>query len=54
MEICRDLPSDVLHHFLLGWMKKTLILLKSDILTKQSVDEVCAMLDQVVLWKVHI
>ena len=44
----------MLHHFLLGWMKKTLMLLKSDILEQQSVDDLCAMLDRIILWKVAV
>lgn len=50
-DLTKDLPADVLHHYLLGWMKKTLILLKTDHLTKPIQDELCMMVDQIILWK---
>ena len=49
-DLTKDLPQDVLHHCLLGWYKKTFVLLKSDHLNQQSQDQICLMLDEVVLW----
>ena len=50
-DLTRDMPQDVLHHYLLGWCKKTFIALKEDHLTQQNMEHVCLILDTVILWK---
>ena len=48
---CRDLPADILHHFILGWEKKTLQSLVDNHLSRKDLGAVCAVLDKIV-WKV--
>ena len=50
-DLTKDLPDDILHHFLLGWMKKTLKGLKSDFLTPANLDKLCALMDKIIVWK---
>ena len=50
-DLTKDLPADILHHFLLGWMKKTLKGLKSDFLSPVNLDKLCAVMDKIILWK---
>ena len=50
-DLTKDLPADILHHFLLGWMKKTLKGLKSDFLNPADLDKVCAVMDEIIVWK---
>ena len=42
----RDLPSDILHHVVLGWYKKAVEELKNNILTNEDMDHICAIIDQ--------
>ena len=49
--LTRDLPADILHYFLLGWLKKTLQSVKKDFLDREGIDTICAILDKIVLWK---
>ena len=46
-DLTLDFPSDILHHLLLGWMKKVLEKLKNDHLSEQSLSEVCSIIDQI-------
>ena len=52
-DMAKDLPGDVLHNFMLGWGKKSLNCLKSDVLTEEQLDMVCLVLDGVV-WKEYL
>jgi hypothetical protein len=47
----RDMPSDILHHVVLGWYKKAVEELKNNILSKEELDHICAIIDQLE-WKV--
>jgi hypothetical protein len=49
-DLTQDLPSDILHHFTLGWEKKALINLKNDLFGEESLDKICQVIDQIV-WK---
>ena len=49
-DMTQDMPSDILHHFTLGWCKKSLIYLKNEILSDESLDQICQIFDQVT-WK---
>ena len=46
-DLTKDLPADILHHFLLGWMKKTLHGIKRDSLSVADLD----MMEKIILWK---
>ena len=41
----RDLPTDILHHLLLGWEKKAFDKLKNDHLSERGVSKFCAIID---------
>ena len=45
-----DLPQDILHHFTLGWGKKSFIFLKNEILSEDSLNYICQIFDQM-FWK---
>ena len=49
-DVTQDMPGDILHHFTLGWGKKSLVFLKNDILSKESLDQICQIFDQIA-WK---
>ena len=49
-DLTTDLPSDILHHFTLGWGKKSFIYLKNDILSDDALDKLCQIFDQLI-WK---
>ena len=49
----RDLPSDILHHVVLGWYKKAVEELKNQILTNEDMDHICAIIDKLE-WKVCV
>ena len=50
-DLTEDLPADMLHDFLLGWFKKTLMEVKSNFLAQRDLDFLCAVLDKIILWK---
>ena len=50
-DLTRDMPQDILHHYLLGWTKKTFIALQDDHLSQQDQSNIGLILDTVVLWK---
>ena len=52
-DMTQDLPSGILHHFTLGWGKKSLIFLKNDILSDESLEQLCQIFDQV-SWKSYL
>ena len=49
-DLTLDLPQDLLHHFTLGWGKKSFIYFKNDILSAESLDQMCQIFD-VIIWK---
>ena len=49
-DLTTDLPADILHHFTLGWVKKSFIALKNEILSADSLEKICEVLDNVI-WK---
>ena len=49
-DMTQDLPADILHHFTLGWCKKSFIYLKDEILSAESLDQICQIFDQIP-WK---
>ena len=48
-DMTRDLPADILHHFLLGWMKKAFDKVKENHLSFPALDKVCSVIDRI-LW----
>ena len=52
-DMTQDLPSDILHHFTLGWGKKSLIYLKNEILSNESLEHLCQIFDQI-SWKSYL
>ena len=49
-DVTQDLPADLLHHFTLGWGKKSFIFFKNEILSDDSLDQLCQIFDQII-WK---
>ena len=49
-DLTKDLPVDLLHHFTLGWGKKSFIFLKNDILSVEELENICEVFDQII-WK---
>ena len=49
-DLTLDLPQDLLHHFTLGWGKKSFIYFKNNILSAESLDQMCQIFD-VIIWK---
>ena len=49
-DMTQDLPSGILHHFTLGWGKKSLIYLKNDLLSDESLEQLSQIFDQI-SWK---
>ena len=49
-DLTQDLPADVLHHFTLGWGKKSFIFLKNDVLAEESLNKLCLIFDKII-WK---
>ena len=49
-DLTQDLPSDILHHFTLGWGKKVLINLKTEVFGEEALNNICQIIDQLI-WK---
>ena len=49
-DLTLDFPQDLLHHFTLGWGKKSFIYFKNEILNEASLDQICQIFDQII-WK---
>ena len=49
-DMTRDFPQDLLHHFTLGWCKKSLVYLKTDVLSENLLLKLCEVFDCIV-WK---
>ena len=49
-DLTQDLPADLLHHFTLGWGKKSFIFFKNEILSDEALNQLCEILDQII-WK---
>jgi len=49
-DLTTDIPMDILHHFTLGWVKKSFIFLKNEILSDEALNQVCEVFDQII-WK---
>ena len=47
-DLTKDFPSDILHHFLLGWGKKSYIFFKNEVLSAEALDQLCHIFDQLI------